>query len=151
MASGPSNVLFLCTGNSARSLMAEAYLNAVGKGRWKAFSAGSKPEDRVHPLVHLVLAEVDLDPTTLRPKSWDEFTAVDAPRMHAVITLCEISADELCPLWPGSPRTLHWPIPDPAAIEGSIEDRMATFRGVLELIRKAVDGFMADDAKRTAG
>lgn len=139
-------VLFLCTGNSARSIMAEAYVNAVGKGQWRAFSAGSKPDGRVHPLALVTLAEVDLRSESVRSKSWEDFSRPDAPMMDVVITVCETSADETCPLWPGSPRTLHWPIPDPTVADGTIEDRMATFRGVFDLIRKTVDGFLVEEA-----
>ncbi len=125
--------------------MAEAYLNAAGKGRWRGFSAGSKSDGLVHPLALVTLAEVDLRPKASRSKSWDEFCALDAPIMNVVITVCEKSADETCPLWPGSPRTLHWPFPDPASVEGTIEDRMATFRGVFDLIRKTVDAFIDEE------
>lgn len=142
----PRNILILCTGNSARSIMAECYINAVGKGRWHAFSAGSKPAGHANPLALTTLAEAGFSLGELRSKSWDEFARAGAPVMDVVITVCDNAANETCPIWPGSPRTLHWPFPDPAAAEGTIEDRMATFRGVFELIRKNVDAFLADEA-----
>ena len=145
-ATAPRNVLILCTGNSARSIMAEQYINAVSRGRWKAFSAGSKPTGKVNPLALATLAEAGIEPSEARSKSWDEFAGVDAPTMDLVITVCDNAANETCPFWPGSPRTLHWPFPDPAAAEGSFEHRMATFRGVFDLIRANVDAFLVEEA-----
>ena len=144
--SAPSNVLILCTGNSARSIMTECYFNAIGKGQWRAFSAGSKPIGKVSPIALTILAETGLRPDDARSKSWNEFAGLDAPKMDVVITVCDNAANETCPLWPGSPRTLHWPFPDPAAAEGTIEDRIATYRGVFELIRRHVDAFIVEEA-----
>jgi len=122
------NVLFLCTGNSARSIIAEALLNYWGKGRFTAFSAGSHPKDRVHPLALETLARNQLPTDNLRSKSWDEFAGPEAIPLHFVFTVCDRAAQETCPLWPGQPMTAHWGIQDPAAVEGSEEDRMRAFR-----------------------
>jgi arsenate reductase (thioredoxin) len=145
MAKPPSSsILIVGTGNVARSIMAEAYINALPKAQWHAASAGSKPAGKVHPLATTVLAEFDLRPE-LRSKSWEEFAGPRAPVMDVVITVCDRAAGETCPLWPGTPRLLHWPIPDPTTAEGTIEDRMATYRAVFELIRKNVDAFLAEE------
>ena len=121
------NVLFLCTGNSARSIMAEALLNYWGKGRFTAFSAGSHPKKEVHPLALDVLEKNQLRIDGLRSKSWDEFATPGAPPLHFVFTVCDRAAAEVCPLWPGQPMTAHWGIPDPAAVEGSDEDKRRAF------------------------
>jgi arsenate reductase len=121
------NVLFLCTGNSARSIMAEALLNYLGKGHFTAFSAGSHPKAEVHPLAIDVLKKNQLRTDGLRSKSWDEFAAPQAPRIQFVFTVCDLAAAEICPLWPGRPTKAHWGIPDPAAVEGSDEDKRRAF------------------------
>lgn len=121
------NVLFLCTGNSARSILAEAYLNAAGKGRFRAYSAGSRPGDRVNPFALDLLAKNRIDTAGLRSKSWDEFAAPGAPRMDFVFTVCDSAAAEPCPLWPGQPMTAHWGVADPAAAQGSDEDKRRAF------------------------
>jgi protein-tyrosine-phosphatase len=121
------NVLFLCTGNSARSILAEAYLNSAGKGRFRAHSAGSKPGGRVSPYALELLSQNRIDTSGLRSKSWDEFSRPGAPRMDFVFTVCDNAAAETCPYWPGQPMTAHWGVADPAAAEGSAEDRRRAF------------------------
>lgn len=124
----PYNVLFLCTGNSARSILAESILNHRGKARFRGFSAGSRPKGRVDPLAIGLLARLGLPTTGLRSKSWDEFAASDAPQMDFVITVCDRAAAETCPVWPGHPITAHWGVPDPAAFVGSDVERRQAFR-----------------------
>jgi arsenate reductase (thioredoxin) len=127
MAERHYNVLFLCTGNSARSIMAEALLNYWGKGRFQTFSAGSHPKGQVHPLAIEVLHRNHLPTETLRSKSWDEFATLDAPPLDFVFTVCDRAAQEVCPIWPGQPMTAHWGIHDPAAVEGSDEEKERAF------------------------
>jgi arsenate reductase len=133
------NVLFLCTGNSARSILAEAYLNSVSAGRFRTFSAGSHPKGQVHPLTLETLRRADLSTESLRSKSWDEFVQAGAPEMDFVITVCDSAAGEVCPVWPGQPITAHWSFPDPAAFEGSNEAKRTFFREVFRQIRSRVD------------
>ena len=137
------NVLFLCTGNSARSIMAESLLSHLeaGRGRFKAFSAGSHPKGEVHPLALETLKRNGLPATGFRSKSWDEFSTPDAPRMDFVFTVCDQAASEVCPIWPGHPMTAHWGIPDPAAVEGADEDKRRAFQDALELLRQRVEQF----------
>jgi len=121
------NVLFLCTGNSARSIIGEALLNYWGKGRFQAFSAGSHPKGQVHPQAIEILHRNHLPTDNLRSKSWDEFAEPDAPPLDFVFTVCDHAALEVCPIWPGQPMTAHWGIHDPAAVEGSDEDKQRAF------------------------
>jgi arsenate reductase len=129
--SGPGlrilNVLFLCTGNSARSLMAEALLTLWGKGRFQAYSAGSHPKGQAHPLALKVLADSHHPTDGLRSKSWDEFAAPAAPRLDFVFTVCGNAAREQCPVWPGRPTTAHWGVDDPAAVEGTEQEKLRAF------------------------
>jgi arsenate reductase len=122
------NVLFLCTGNSARSILAEALLNHWGKGKFLAYSAGSFPKGQVHPLSLELLKSMKLPIEGLRSKSRDEFAKPGAPKMDFIFTVCDQAAGEVCPVWPGNPMTAHWGIPDPAAVEGTDGERLAAFR-----------------------
>ncbi|MBC7907220.1 MAG: arsenate reductase ArsC [Rhodospirillaceae bacterium] len=128
------NVLVLCTGNSARSVLAECLINDLGQGRWKAYSAGSQPTGKVNPLSIELLKEKGHSVEGLRSKSWDEFALPDAPKMDLVITVCDNAAGEVCPIWPGHPSKVHVGFPDPASAEGSHEERLAVFREVYAMI-----------------
>lgn len=133
----PYNVLFLCTGNSARSIMAEAILNHKGKGRFVAYSAGSHPSGTPRPEALKQIASAGMSIEGLRSKSWDEFAQPGAPRMDFVFTVCDNAANEQCPYWPGQPMTAHWGIPDPAAVQGSPEEIAQAFReGFIVLDRR---------------
>jgi arsenate reductase len=123
----PFNVLFLCTGNSARSIMAEAILNSIGKGKFKAFSAGSHPSGSVNPLALELLTQNGLPTEGLRSKDWSEFEQPGAPFMHFVFTVCDQAAAEPCPIWPGQPITAHWGVRDPAAVEGTDDVKRKAF------------------------
>ncbi len=127
MANREYNVLFLCTGNSARSLMAECAINRWGKGKFKGFSAGSHPTGAVHPLTLALLRELNYDTSNLRSKSWDEFARPDSPPLDFVFTVCDRAAAEQCPVWPGQPITAHWGAADPVAFEGTNEEKRRFF------------------------
>lgn len=145
MSDRPLNVLFLCTHNSARSILAEATLNHIGGGRFRAFSAGSSPRDnqRPNPLGLQVLQTAGIDTEGLRSKSWDEFAAPGAPEMDLVITVCDNAAGEQCPYWPGHPATAHWGYPDPSDVRGGDEQRLQAFRHTLHAIRRRLDLLVA--------
>jgi len=138
MAPPPLSVLFLCTGNSARSLLAEALLNHMGQGRFRAFSAGSHPKGQAHALTGGTLAAAGIAASGLRSKSWDEFARPDAPRIDLVITVCDGAAGEVCPLWPGRPVTAHWGLPDPAAPEIPERDQPDAFRAAYRALEERI-------------
>ena len=141
MADRVYNVLFLCTGNSARSILAEAILNNRGKGRFKAFSAGSHPKVEVHPLALALLERKGLPTEGLRSKAWDEFAQPAAPTLDFIFTVCDNAAGEVCPVWPGHPMTAHWGQPDPAAVEGTELDRTNAFREAFSVLERRIEAF----------
>ena len=143
MADRTYNVLFLCTGNSARSVMAEVLLNHWGKGRFRAFSAGSHPTGRIHPFTLDLLSVLKLPTAGLRSKSWDEFALPDAPMLDFVFTVCDQAAGEVCPVWPGQPITAHWGFPDPAAFVGPDVEKRALFADVFRQIENRIKIFAA--------
>ena len=137
------NALFLCTGNSARSILAEAILNREGHGRFRAYSAGSQPKGQVHPCSLDVLKSLDYDTSAFRSKPWDEFAAPGAPPLDFVFTVCDDAAGEVCPIWPGQPMTAHWGIPDPAAVDGSPAEQHAAFYDAYRMLKNRIDLFLA--------
>jgi protein-tyrosine-phosphatase len=137
----PINVLFLCTHNSARSILAEALLNAVGRGKFKAYSAGSSPREnqKPNPLAVQVLQDASISTEGLRSKSWDEFAAPEAPQMDLIITVCDNAAGEVCPVWTGHPASAHWGYADPSEVQGTDQERLEAFRKTLHAIRGRLD------------
>ncbi len=141
MSDDIKNALFLCTHNSARSVMAEALLNKHGLGRFKAFSAGSFPSGRINPFVEALLTRLGFDTTGFRSKSWDEFAKPGAPVMHFVFTVCDQAAGEACPIWPGQPMTAHWGFPDPSSFQGSDAEKAAFTADVFRMIERRIQIF----------
>jgi len=135
------NVLFLCTGNTARSILAESILRKEGQGRFRSFSAGSQPKGRVNPMALKVLASMDYPTEDLRSKSWEEFASSEAPRMDFVFTVCDNAAQESCPVWPGQPMTAHWGIEDPAEVVGTDIEKEAAFVTAFRLLRNRIAVF----------
>jgi len=136
------NVLFLCTGNSARSVMAEALLNVLGAGRFRACSAGSFPSGKVQPIAAELARAFGYD-KPLRSKSWDEFAQADSPAIDMVITVCDNAAGEVCPIWPGQPLTAHWGVPDPASVDGSEDERRRAFQSAWTMLRRRIELLLA--------
>jgi len=141
MESQPFNVLFLCTGNSARSILAEQLMNYWGRGGFRGYSAGSHPKGQVHPIALDLLKHMKLPTDGLRSKSWDEFAAPGAPVLDFVFTVCDNAAGEVCPVWPGQPMTAHWGVPDPAAVEGSETERWLAFRQTFKELENRIKVF----------
>jgi len=142
MSQGTYNVLFLCTGNTSRSIMAEALLATMGQERFKTFSGGSQPSGKVNPFAVEQVRKTGYDLSNLRSKSWDEFARADAPHMDFIITVCDQAAGEVCPLWPGHPSSAHWGFHDPAAVEGPDETKRAAFEQVFRQIQYRVKAFL---------
>lgn len=136
------NILFLCTGNSARSIMAECILNRLGAGKFKGYSAGSLPKGRIHPFAIELLKNLNHSTDDLRSKSWDEFSTDDAPQVDFVFTLCDDAASEVCPVWPGQPMNAHWGLPDPAAVDGNDAEKHAAFADAYRMLNNRIDIFI---------
>jgi len=141
MTERPYNVLFLCTGNSARSIIAEALINQWGRDKFRGFSAGSHPKGAVHPIALQLLKKMNLPTEGLRSKSWDEFAAQGAPALDFVFTVCDSAAGEACPYWPGQPMTAHWGVADPAAVEGSETEKWVAFRDTFRMLDNRIKIF----------
>ena len=142
MGNRPYTVLFLCTGNSARSILAESLLNHHGRGKFRAYSAGSFPKGEVNPLALELLERLDLPADGLRSKTWDEFAQPGAPELDFIITVCDNAAGEVCPVWPGHPVTAHWGLPDPAAVEGTQAERLLAFRETVRVLENWIKPFV---------
>ena len=142
-AKPPFTVLFLCTGNSARSIMAEVILNRAGQGKFRAFSAGSQPKGQVHPYALDLLKRLHYDVSGLRSKSWNEFAKPDAPKLDFVFTVCDNAAAETCPVWPGQPMTAHWGVPDPAAATGNEAEVRLAFADALRMLSNRINIFVS--------
>jgi arsenate reductase (thioredoxin) len=145
------NVLFICTGNSARSIMAEGLMNHLGGGRFKAWSAGSYPNGTVNPFALQTLATLRIPTDGFRSKSWDEFAKPGAPTLDFAFTVCDNAAGEVCPVWPGQPMTAHWGVPDPAAVEGSDEHKARAFMEVAITLRRRIELMLALPLSSLAG
>lgn len=143
MTDRPYNVLFLCTGNSARSIMAEAIINRLGQGRFKGYSAGSHPKADVHPYARDLLQRLNFPTTALRPKDWNEFALPNAPKLDFVFTLCDDAAQEKCPYWPGQPMTAHWGLLDPASARGNEAERRLAFADAFRMLNNRISIFTA--------
>ena len=139
----PFNVLFLCTGNSARSILAEAILNRDGKGRFRAFSAGSQPKAEVNPYAMTLLRKSGYDTSAMRSKSWSEFAQPGAPKLDFVFTVCDDAANEVCPIWPGQPMTAHWGLPDPAKAQGTEAERNLAFADTMRMLTQRIGIFVS--------
>jgi arsenate reductase (thioredoxin) len=139
----PFNVLFLCTGNSARSIMAEAILNKLGAGKFRAYSAGSQPKGRVNPRTVELLQSLGYDTSGLRSKGWNEFAKPSAPSLDFVFTVCDNAAGETCPVWPGQPMTAHWGVPDPAEARGSAAEIALAFKDAYRMLHQRIGVFTA--------
>lgn len=137
------NVLFICTGNSARSILAESILNSLGKGQFKAFSAGSHPGGHVNPYAIELLERNRFNTESLRSKSWDEFARPDAPQLDFIFTVCDKAAGEVCPMWPGQPMSAHWGVEDPAAVGGSEELKRKAFSDVFRILNRRISLFLS--------
>ncbi|ARP90645.1 protein-tyrosine-phosphatase [Bordetella genomosp. 9] len=133
------NALFICTGNSARSILAEGLLNGLAQGRFRAYSAGSQPKGEVHPLALATLETLGMPTTGYRSKSWDEFTLPDAPQLDFIFTVCDNAAGEVCPIWPGQPMSAHWGVPDPAAVEGSDDEKRKAFQNAARVLKRRIE------------
>lgn len=142
MADRIFNVLFLCTGNSARSIMGEAILNREGIGKFKGFSAGSRPKGKIHPYTIDLLEKLNHPTKNLRSKDWDEFAKEGEPELSFVFTLCDEAANEVCPIWPGQPMTAHWGMPDPAAVEGNEAEKRLAFADTYRMLRNRISAFV---------
>jgi arsenate reductase (thioredoxin) len=138
----PLNVLFLCTGNSARSILAEAILNRLGAGKFRGYSAGSHPAGEVNPLALHLLRKASYDVSKLRSKSWDEFAAPGAPKLDFVFTVCDDAANEICPIWPGQPMSAHWGLPDPVKAQGTEAERSLAFADTMRMLTQRIDIFV---------
>jgi protein-tyrosine-phosphatase len=142
MSHRPFNVLFLCTHNSARSIIAECIVNRVGVGKFRGYSAGSQPSGRIHPLALALLQRLNYDTKGLRSKSWQEFTTPEAPKLDFVFTVCDNAANEVCPVWPGQPMSAHWGVPDPSLATGSEAERAYTFADTHRMLNQRIGIFV---------
>jgi len=137
------HALFICTGNSARSILAEGLLNGMAQGRLRAWSAGSQPKGEVHPMALATLELLGMPATGYRSKSWDEFTQPDAPQFDFIFTVCDNAAGEACPIWPGKPMSAHWGVPDPAAVEGGDEVKLKAFQDAAVVLKRRIELFLS--------